>query len=138
MKEGYHRIESEKAWEALWLKHQTGKKERGNSVPNSFTFCEVDFKKYMLLAVFQGFGVNRSGYEVHSITEEKDRLVIRVLPNNFQTLFELSKTTAWGVFVLPRSTKPVVIELDTKSLTADPPKWTRQAELKPCDSTSEK
>ncbi|OWK45835.1 hypothetical protein FRUB_02166 [Fimbriiglobus ruber] len=91
----------------------------------------------MVVAVFQGEGINCEGYEVHSVTEDKDRLLVRVQGQYFQTGDGAAATEAWGVFVLPRSAKPVVIELDTKSLIADPPKWTRVAELKPGDGAVE-
>jgi hypothetical protein len=135
---GYHRVESAKAWDALWLRHQTGKSEPGNGRPESFQFGAVDFKRCMVLAVFQGEGINCAGYEVHSILEDKERVLVRVEGQYFQTGGGVAATEAWGVFVLPQSAKPVVVELDTKSLIAAPPRWTKVAELKPGDGVVER
>jgi hypothetical protein len=122
----------------LWLRHQTGKPEPGNGSPEAFQSGAVDFQRCMVVAVFQGEGSNCAGYEIHSITEDKDRILVRVQGQYFQTLEEAVVTAAWGVFVLPVSAKPVVVELDTKTLLADPPKWTKVADLKPGDCVIEK
>jgi hypothetical protein len=137
-KHGYHRLESAKAWDPLWLRHQTGKSEPGNNRPEVFQFGTVDFTRCMVIAVFQGEGINCDGYEVYSILEDKDRVLVRVQGQDFQTGPAATVTEAWGVFVLPRSAKPVVVELDTRSLIRDSPNWTRVAELTPGDSVIEK
>jgi hypothetical protein len=137
VKRGYHRIESDKGWEALWLRHQTGKPQLQNNPPDGFQEGIVDFKRCMVLAVFQGEGENCAGYKVHSIQEDKERVLVRVQGEYFQSLGDAAKTEAWGVFVLPRSGKPVVVELDTKSLIGGPPKWTKVAEFEPGDVTIE-
>ena len=137
-KPGYHRVESAKAWDALWLRHQTGKPEPGDGVPNDFLHGAVDFNRCMVVAVFQGKGINCSGFEVHTVSEAKDRLVVRVEGQYYQTGEGAAATAAWGAFILPRSAKPIVIELDTRLLIADTPKWTRVAELQPGDCAIEK
>jgi hypothetical protein len=63
---------------------------------------------------------------------------VRVQGQYFQTLGEAAATEAWGVFVLPRSAKPIVVELDTQSQIGGPPKWTKVADLKPGDWVIEK
>jgi hypothetical protein len=136
-KAGYHRIESPEAWKALWLRHNTGT-EKPDKVPVTIPRPEVDFGRCMVVAVFQGEGDNCAGFKVHSVLETYERMTVRIQRLSFATGPEVQKTQAWGIFVLPRSATPVLIELDTRSDKSDPPKWTKAAELKAGDGSLEK
>jgi hypothetical protein len=136
-KAGYHRIESPEAWNALWLRHNTGT-EKPDNVPVTRPQAEVDFSKCMVVAVFQGKGENCAGFKVHSVLETDEHITVRVQGFYLGTGPEGLKTQAWGIFVLPRSAKPLLIELDTRSDKADPSRWTKVAELKAGSGSLEK
>jgi hypothetical protein len=136
-KAGYHRIESPEAWKALWLRHNTGT-EKPDTVPITTPQAEVDFSHCMVVAVFQGEGDNCDGFKVHSVLETDEQMTVRIQGLYFATGPEVQKTQAWGIFVLPRSAKPLLIELDTRSDKIDPPKWTKVAEFKAGNGSLEK
>jgi hypothetical protein len=136
-KAGYHRIESPEAWKALWLRHNTGT-EKPDKIPVTMPQAEVDFSRCMVVAVFQGKGELCDGYKVHSVLESDEQITVHIQGRYFATGPEVQKTAAWGIFVLPRSTKRLLIELDTKSDKIDPPKWTKVAEFKAGNGSLEK
>ena len=137
-KAGYHRIESSEAWKALWLRHNTGT-EKPDKIPVTMPQAEVDFSRCMVVAVFQGKGELCDGYKVHSVLESDEQITVRIQGRYFATARdEVQKTAAWGIFVLPRSAKPLRIELDTRSDKIDPPKWTKVAEFKVGNGSQEK
>jgi hypothetical protein len=115
-------ITSEKEWKRLWIEHKTG--DPNNWPPGDA--LEVDFARAVLLAVFQGEGVFYCGYRVDSVREEHERITVRVHPSTFQvgpgnTAFGSS---AWGVFVLARADKALVVERGEKLEVNSPHKWT--------------
>jgi hypothetical protein len=134
---GYHRIESPEAWKALWLRHTTGT-EKPDTVPVTTPQAEVDFSRCMVVAVFQGKGDNCNGFKVHSVLESDEQITVRIQGRYFATGPEVQETAAWGIFVLPRSTKRLLVELDTRSEKIDPLKWTKVAEFKAGDGSLEK
>ena len=136
-KAGYHRIETPEAWKALWLRHNTGT-EKPDKIPVTMPQAEVDFSRCMVVAVFQGKGELCDGYKVHSVLESDEQITVRIQGRYFATGPEVQKTAAWGNFVLPRSTKRLLIELDTRSNKIDPPKWTKVAEFKAGNGSLEK
>ena len=137
-KAGYHRIESPEAWKALWLRHNTGT-EKPDKIPVTMPQAEVDFSRCMIVAVFQGKEELCDGYKVHSVLETNDNITVRIQARSFAVGdTTVPKTAAWGIFVLPRSTKQLLVELDTKSDKSDPPKWTKVAEFKAGNGSLEK
>src|SRR5262245_49157213 len=134
---GYHRIESPEAWKALWLRHNTGTEKPG-TVPVTTPQAEVDLSRCMVVAVFQGEGDNCDGLKVHSVLETGEQMTVRIQGLYFATGPTVQKTQAWGIFVLPRSAKPLLIELDTRSDKSEPPKWTKVAEFKAGNGSLEK
>ena len=137
-KAGYHRIESSEAWKALWLRHNTGT-EKPDKIPVAMPQAEVDFSRCMVVAVFQGKGELCDGYKVHSVLETDENITVRIQARYFAVGETTApKTAAWGIFVLPRSTKRLLVELDTKSDKIDPPKWTKVAEFKAGNGSLEK
>src|SRR5262249_1081865 len=101
--------------------------------PSNDISMNVDFETLMVIAVFRGRGAFCSGCEVDSIDEDSGRLTLRVRENGYQTgswadrsfLDRGLSAKAWGVFVLPRSNKQIVLEGDTRQFISDQPKWVR-------------
>ncbi|VTR93264.1 unnamed protein product [Gemmata massiliana] len=135
-RQGFYRIESADAWKRHWAKHQTGE-EKPASFPGDKPHLGVDFTRCMVVSLFDGTGTNFNcdGYEVESIDEGADRIRLRVRGLHFQTHDALIPTTAWGAFVLPRSEKPIVLELDTNRDRLRQPKWAKVADLKSGNSS---
>jgi hypothetical protein len=130
-KAGYHRVESPEAWKALWLRHNTGTEKPEPQ-------AEADFSRCMVVAVFQGKAVNSDGFKMHSVLESDEQITVRIQGRYFATGPEVQETAAWGIFVLPRSTKRLLVVLDTKSEKTDPPTWTKVAEFKAGNGSLEK
>lgn len=135
---GYHRIESPQAWKVLWLRHTTGSGAEPRN-PMSVPQAEVDFNRCMVVAAFQGQGELCNGFKVHSVFETDEQITVRIQRLGFAVGgVEVPKTRAWGIFVLPRSTKLLRVELDTRREKVAPPKWTQVAEFKAGNGSREK
>jgi hypothetical protein len=88
----------------------------------------------MVVAVFQGNDVNSAGLKAVAILEEKDRLVLRFQNKSYQTMGygqvdEGERVTVYGFFVLPRSSKTVVLEENVQNIIGQPPVWKERASL---------
>lgn len=134
-KESYCRIQSPEAYRKLMLAHQTVSQESGK-VPDTLPALEVDFNRFMVIAVFEGKGSCCIGIRVHSILESDNYVTVRVQAQTYQTglisgVVNDDSAQAYGIFVLPRTRKQVAIEMDTRGDLAAPPEWTKYAELAP-------
>ena len=133
------RVTSEKEWQALWAEHKTGP-AKANKLTDEHGIVELDFKKVMVVAIFGGKGAISKGYSVHSMREGKKQITLRVDQHPYQIGFrddpapgpELSAVAVierddlpWGIFVLPRAQKEIVLYEDKRSLIQDPPKWVK-------------
>jgi len=135
-KSRYHRVESTEAWESLWAEHQTGMAKPKRS-PREGPRVEVDFKRCMVIAVFDGeMAIANGGFLVESILERGDQFVFRVQGRYYQTGVGHPNTTAWAVFVLPRTSKVIVIEENVQRYQGKPPIWKQFAEMKPGDGSA--
>jgi hypothetical protein len=112
----YQRITSAGDWTRVWQEHK-GEKPTGeyDMFYDPLTLPWIDFDHYMVIAIFQGNGSNNAGLRAISISEENDRLIFRFENKGYQTGGsgpggDGNKTAAYGFFVVPRSTKPVVLE----------------------------
>ncbi len=89
----------------------------------------IDFDKYMAIGIFQGEGVNATGMKVFSISEEDNRILFRYGDNSYQTMGRVGsshggdRVTVYGFFVLPRSTKRIVLEENVQNYLGQPPVW---------------
>jgi len=138
MKAGWRRFETQESWNTFWSQIQ----EEG--IPESFSNCgivEVNFNNLFIVA-----GVGKPGelseYRVDSMKESEDKITLRVEKIHYQTIGFLPnqkkpnwiRRPGWGAFLLPRSKKPVVIELGIQQgLIGDPLVWKRLVELGPGD-----
>ena len=130
----YECARNEKDWAALWEKHSGAPLKRDN-VQQPF-MPHVDFEQCVVVAVFKGPGVNSNGVIVSEIVEEPDRILFRYDESTYQVSFglndkprELPKVYPFGIFVLPKTSKPIVLQENTQGLKDEPPKWTERAKL---------
>ena len=116
------RVTSEQEWKALWMEHKTGSPDP-KAPPGDLEYANLDFGKVMALAVFEGEASNCAGYTAHSISEDQKRITVRLKAHKYGSLVETPATQAWGILVLPRSGKEIVVERDVRSEKKDPPVW---------------
>jgi hypothetical protein len=116
------RITKAEEWQALWMEHKIGS-AKPKDVPGDFEYSNLDYDKVMVIAVFEGEGINCRGYTSHSIREVETRVVVRVNAHTYQSGINTPDTQAWGILVIPRSSKEVVLEHDVRGLIEAPPEW---------------
>ena len=125
----YLRITSAGDWTRVWQVHKGQKvTDQYDLFYDPLTLPLIDFDRYMVIAIFQGDGWNNAGLRPISISEENDRMIFRFENKGYQTGGSGprgggKKAAPYGFFVVPRSTKPLVLEEDQHSLIGDPPVW---------------
>jgi len=136
----YHRVTSAELWRRIWQEHMgkswQERRERvaqrrtdPNDLSEPLTFPMIDFENYMVIGIFDGEGHNCTALTVVSVYEEDKRIVLRYKRELYQTMARVGtgvkgdKTTAYGLFVVPRSVKPVVVEENVQNILGDPPLW---------------
>jgi len=131
----YHRVASEDEWIKIWQWHKGEKESKDYDLfYNPLGLPSIDFEKCMVITVFQGSGVNSAGLKVVALLEERDRIVLRFEDKRYQTMVygprdEGDKVTVYGFFVLPRSSKKVVLEENVQNYIGQPPVWKERASL---------
>jgi hypothetical protein len=118
------RITSIDEWTRLWQEHR-GKKI---SVPYDFFYDPlalplIDFEEYMVIAVFQGESWNSAGLTFDSITEENDKITFKYVGKGYQTVGESKKVSVYGFFIIPRSTKSLVLVEGMRTMREPTPVW---------------
>jgi hypothetical protein len=136
----YHRIASNESWTRIWQEHMgqswQQRKERiqqrradADDLREPLALPTIDFDNYMVIGIFQGEGRNCTGLTAVSISEDDRRIVFRYTKESYQTFGPAGsggggdKVTAYGLFVLPRSAKPVVVEENAQNILGEPPVW---------------
>jgi len=133
-----YRITTEKEWVDLWLRH-VGHKPKGTQYDlwkNPANVPHVDFGRCMIVAVFQGQSWNSAGVTAESVAEEGDCLRFRCDDDSYQTAGINGdgggiRVTAYGMFVLPRSTKPLALEENVQGLLGELPVWKERQRFGP-------
>ena len=133
VKASFKRITSATEWEALWKQHT------GKPVSNYYDKSEmprVNFDDCMVIAVFSGPSVANDGVSAVSVTEQPEKVVLRYSNRYLQITVPDVKARekavvngAFGMFVLPRSAKPVVLEESVRTLKGETPVAKVRAEL---------
>jgi len=130
---GYVRVESEKEWASVWHHHKgVEETKEHDAFFNPLGLPGIDFDRYMVIAVFCGSGWNSAGVTVASLTEERERLLLRFQGKWYQTAGPDGggrPACAYGFLVLPRTEKTVVLEENVQHLIGGPPVWKERASL---------
>lgn len=122
------RITSEEEWAKVWHEHKGTTPAPGGH--GDLAVPRIDFSACMVIAVFQGKGFNSNGVEVVSAAEDHGRTRVRFDDLSYQTLGPDGggvEVSAYGLFVLPKTAQPVVLEEDVQGLIGQPPKWKERA-----------
>jgi hypothetical protein len=117
------RVTSDQEWQALRKLHKQGQGS-ANTFGDDLDIVQPEFDKQMAVAVFEGADQGGAGYRAYLINEDHERIVIRLALQGHQTIVGVNDATqAWGIFVVPRSEKEIVVERDVRDTMDAPPKW---------------
>ena len=126
-KRSYFRITSSTEWSNLWLRHVEKGVEKDSF--NRIVVPEVNFEEWMIIAVFQGKGWQNNGVVLDAITEDADEMYVRFKNQPYSIAIppggvnREKQVTAYGIFVIPRSPKPLVLEEKVGGYKGGPPAW---------------
>jgi hypothetical protein len=125
---GYFRIADEEGWVKLWERH-VGEPAKRDNISRPF-MPRVNFDRCMVVAIFKGDATNSNGVTVESVSQDDERVLLRIDESTYQTSGPDGggvKCRPFGIFVLPKSAKPVVIEENVQGLKDQPEKWKERA-----------
>lgn len=97
--EGFYLIKTKEEWVKMWHRHSPD-----DNIP------EINFADEMCVGIFAGKRWNSHGITAVSVTEETDKILFRYEHLSYQTSGGVDKVTPFGIFILPHSDKPVVIQ----------------------------
>jgi hypothetical protein len=109
----YRRVGSAAEWKKTWLEH-LGLKD--DTIYR--TAMEVGFNRCMVIAIFGGKTFNNCGYQVESVGENKNTIIVRFSNIGYQTAGPgggADRVSPYAFIVLPKSDKPIVLEETTHS-----------------------
>jgi RNA polymerase sigma factor (sigma-70 family) len=122
-KTSYRRVASKQEWETLWQEH-AGKVQKDRPAT---VLPRIDFSQCMVVAVFQGSAFNSQGVNCVSVSETTAAITLRFVGDRYQTLNGVDEVTPFGIFLLPRSAKPLILEENVQNLLGGAPVWKVQA-----------
>jgi hypothetical protein len=127
----FERIRSQEEWENLWHTH-TGEGKKFKDPVYAFP-PRIDFKRCEVVAFFRGRATNHDGEEMVSIAPGADgSVLLRFDSLGYQTAAPPGQVDhgvacePFGIWVIDRTDKPIVIEENVQSLIGQPPKWNEQ------------
>ena len=121
-------------WERVYAEHMGSLLEHA---PTSAAYIpEVDFARYSVVCVFGGARINTSGYRLVSIADLPEVQRLRYDAVQYQTMSLDGKDPGnscepFGMFVIPRPRRTLVLEEDVNGLIGAAPKWKEQCRIEP-------
>lgn len=127
----FERIRDEQAWVTLWAEHA------GPTSPAPALAPKVDFARYEVIAFFRGDSQNRNGEIAEDVEITKDLVRIRFDSASYQTAViadprqpapqsAAAPCRPYGLWVIPRTSKPIAIEENLQGVKGFPPVWRAQ------------
>jgi hypothetical protein len=123
----YDRITTHDELVKVWLRHVGADPARHDDFYNEAGVPDVDFERCMVVAVFGGRCINSAGIYAVGVAEEADRVLLRFDHRSFQSGPEGKRATPFGFFVVPRSSKALVLEENVQRLIGGKPEWKERA-----------
>lgn len=128
------RVNTEADWQALWARHVGEKAAKDRFGRHDAP--RIDFEQCCVVMVFRGKTFNSDGTQFVAGGETDAQVLLRINDQTFQTASFDGRggavdCTPFGIFVLPRSTKTIVIEDNVQNLIGKPPIWKEIARLAP-------
>jgi hypothetical protein len=124
------RITSAKDFHPLFMRHVGLKPEEFDKRRNPHGVPTIDFERCMVVAVFRGDSWNSDGLYVKEVVEDGPRLIVRYDDRSYQTAGPDGggvRVTPYGLFVMPRSDKELMVEENVQVYKRDSPKWEQRA-----------
>lgn len=127
-------VSDEATWERVFTEHMGKNLEHA---PTSQPYIpEVDFRRYAVVCVFGGPMVNTSGIRMVSMTDLPDHHRLRYDAIKYQSEGPDGNAagalpTPFGIFVIPRPVRTLVLEEDVNNLIGAPPVWTERERIEP-------
>ncbi len=126
----YMRITSDRQWRDLWLRHSGIKPKAHDELHNSPCIPTVDFRRFMVIAVFVGERNCTQGIRVRPAAEDAKLLRVRYSVQ-FYAHFRKDITRPYGILVLPRVSKTVIVEEMGANDAKGKPIWHKKQEFPP-------
>lgn len=130
---GFHRIASQDEWIKIWQLHKgVVPAAKYDLFYNPLGLPYINFDKCMVIAVFAGNGWNTVELKPVSVGEDESTITLRYRSKGYQTAGPSGggkKVAAYAFFVLPRSSKTVIVQSEERTLKPDPPVVKEQARL---------
>lgn len=111
-------------WAAVWDAHSSAGKPDLRAADRLRP--EVDFSRFMVIAFFRGESWNGDGERVESIDENDERVRIRFDKMSYQTFGPGGggvRVRTYGIWVIDRTSKPIVLEENVQGLKNEPATW---------------
>jgi len=118
-----HLITSEEEWARIWLRHRGRPLETHDDYYNKAGVPLIDFESCMVLALFQGPGSNSAGLRAMSIHEGEEVTIFRFDDKSYQTMERGDKVSVYGFFILPRSSRTLIVQENVQALLVGKPVW---------------
>ena len=127
----YAVVTTEKEWERIWEKH-SGQSE--TVLSGGGTRFTVDFDRYIIIAVFQGIQPDSRGVVAQSVDDTPAMTVFRFTNRWVSTSGETPARTGapytpFGIFVIPRTPKDVVLFEEVHGVKSQHPAYTMRAQF---------
>jgi len=121
------RITSQDEWKKMWSSH-AGEKD---AAP------DIDFTRHMAVALFHGRGWNCEGISLLHALDCGEAIELFVRGRYYQTGPKGRNVTAYGIFVVPKSAKKLIVKEDCQGLIGGPPIWKIVGEFQPLDGDAQ-
>jgi len=117
----YLRIRSDSQWELVWKRHHSNKK-------GTPARPKLDFQRVEVVAIFLGSGFNSKGVSAE-VQELPESLRVRFDSDSYQTMGQGVRCTPFGMFAVPRTDLPLLLEENVQGLIGKPPIWRFRARI---------
>jgi hypothetical protein len=129
-------IADREAWMELWAEHKGDKAERLIAHGGGVAAPRIDFERYLVVAMFRGETTNCDGESLVSLEEREKDVLLRFDSFTFQTSSfdgpdHGEPASSYGMWLVPRTGKPITIEENTQGLIGREPIWTARGTLVP-------
>jgi hypothetical protein len=126
-KPGFFLVRADQPWRRLWAEHSGKPTDEGMSMARHLA-PKIDFDRCIVIAYFAGSTANSDGAVVEEVRESGEALTVRFIDATFQTAGQDGRGGAvdvnpYAFWVLPTTTKPIVIEEGNYSSKRDPVRW---------------
>ncbi len=130
----WERVRSPEAWRNLWAAHRG---ERASLAAQGWVLApEIDFERYEVVAYFRGQSANNNGERASAVFVREGVNVLRFDSASFQTASFDGEDKgvagrAFGIWVIERSDRAIVVEENVQGLIGGEPVWREVMRFEP-------